>query len=103
MIISKLNNVISSGHTEYGDDHAVAEHLHGAITDAVDAVDSIAAMQNVLAGCAESRRDLHGDRFATALAGVVEYRQREYFAMEMHCDVALHLQREVMQHLSYRH
>jgi len=91
-----------SQHTEYSDDHAITEHLHGAITDAVDAVDSISAMQNVLAGRTERRRDLHCDRFATALAGVVEDRQRENFSMEVHSDVALHLQREVMQHLSYR-
>jgi len=86
-------------HTEYGDDHGVTKDFHGPITDAVYAVDSVSAMQNVLSGCTERRCDLHGDRFTTALARVVEYRQRQDLSMKVHCNVALHLQRKVVQHL----
>jgi len=62
-------------HTEYGDDHAVTEYLHGAVADAINAADSVATMQNVFTGGTERRRDLHGERLATTLARIVEYRQ----------------------------
>ena len=59
-------------------------------------------MQHILAGSAERRRNLHGDRFAAALAGVVEYRQREDLPVKVHRHVALHLQRKVVQNLLSR-
>jgi len=89
--------------TEYGDNHSVFEYLERTITDKVDAVDGICLVYNILARRTEHWFDLHCDRLEATLWRLSEYRQRQYLTMQMHCYVALHLDREIFEHLQASH
>jgi len=88
--------------TEDGDDHPVLENLERTIADEVDAVDGVRLVNNKLAGGAEHGLDLHRDRLEAALARLGENGQGEYLTMQVYRNVALHLDRKVLQHLCTR-
>jgi len=85
--------------TQYGEHHAVPQHLQGPRADKVVGVEGVALADEVLPGRAEGRLDVQRERAQAPPAGALEHGQLQDVLVQVHGDVRPQLIGEVMEEL----
>ena len=85
--------------TQDGDDHVGLDDLHAAVTEVVDVVQRVTAVDQVLAGRAEAVLDVQREQLLAAGGGGDEDGQLQQLPVDVHRDIAAQFLGEVVQDL----